>query len=78
MSFLRSVKATDSSILCIVFPTNPNSTHGDIFLINLASDIPPVVKSHGSTDYLGFSNSLNVCKKIVEGDLINKIKKNIN
>ena len=38
----------------------------------------PVVKSHGSTDYIGFSNSLKVCKKIVEGDLINKIKKNIN
>ena len=38
----------------------------------------PVVKSHGGTDYLGFSNSLDVCKKIVKGDLINKIKNNIN
>ena len=37
----------------------------------------PVVKSHGGTDYLGFSNSLDVCKKIVKGDLINKIKNNI-
>ena len=37
----------------------------------------PVVKSHGATDYIGFSNSLNVCGKIVKGDLINKIKKNI-
>ena len=37
----------------------------------------PVVKSHGGTDYLGFSNSLDVCKKIVKGDLINKIKDNI-
>ena len=38
----------------------------------------PVIKSHGSTDYIGFSNSLSVCEKIVKGDLINKIKKNIN
>ena len=36
-----------------------------------------VVKSHGSTDHIGFSHSLNVCKKIVEGDLINKIRSNI-
>ena len=27
---------------------------------------------------LGFSNSLDVCKRIVKGDLINKIKNNIN
>jgi phosphate acyltransferase len=37
----------------------------------------PVIKSHGGTDYIGFSNSLNVCTKIVRGDLINKIKNNI-
>ncbi len=38
----------------------------------------PVVKSHGGTDYIGFANSLNVCKKIIKGELIEKIKKNIN
>ena len=38
----------------------------------------PVVKSHGGTDYLGFSNSIDVCNKIVKGNLIDKIKKNIN
>jgi glycerol-3-phosphate acyltransferase PlsX len=37
----------------------------------------PVVKSHGGTDYLGFSNSLNVCNKIVKGNLIEKIRNNI-
>jgi len=37
----------------------------------------PVVKSHGSTDYIGFANSLNVCEKIIRGNLIQKIKKNI-
>ena len=38
----------------------------------------PVVKSHGSTDKIGFANSLNVCEKIIKGNLIEKIKKNIN
>ena len=37
----------------------------------------PVVKSHGSTDYVGFSNSLNLCEKIISGDLIDKIKQSI-
>jgi len=52
---------------------DPRLYNGAIF-IGLNS---PVVKSHGGTDYLGFSNSLDVCKKIVKGDLINKIKNNI-
>ena len=38
----------------------------------------PVIKSHGGTDYIGFSNSLNVCNKIIKGNLIEKIKQNIN
>ena len=38
----------------------------------------PVIKSHGSTDYIGFANSLKVCEKIVSGRLIDKIKENIN
>ena len=37
----------------------------------------PVVKSHGGTDYIGFSNSLNVCHRIIKGNLIEKIKQNI-
>ncbi len=37
----------------------------------------PVVKSHGGTDFIGFSNSLDVCNKIIKGSLINKIKDNI-
>jgi len=37
----------------------------------------PVVKSHGGTDYIGFSNSLDVCHRIVKGNLIEKIKQNI-
>ena len=53
---------------------DPRLYNGAIF-IGLDS---PVVKSHGGTDFLGFSNSLDVCKKIVKGDLINKIKNNIN
>ena len=52
---------------------DPRLYNGAIF-IGLDS---PVIKSHGSTDYIGFSNSLNVCEKIIKGNLINKIKKNI-
>ena len=52
---------------------DPRLYNGAIF-IGLDS---PVIKSHGSTDYIGFSNSLNVCEKIVKGNLIDKIKKNI-
>ena len=52
---------------------DPRHYNGAIF-IGLDS---PVVKSHGGTDYIGFSNSLSVCNRIVKGNLINKIKKNI-
>tara|TARA_B100000989_G_scaffold242089_1_gene189027 strand:+ start:3187 stop:4194 length:1008 start_codon:yes stop_codon:yes gene_type:complete len=38
----------------------------------------PVIKSHGSTDEVGFANSLKVCEKIIKSKLIDKIKKNIN
>ena len=37
----------------------------------------PVVKSHGGTDYIGFSNSLDVCNRIIKGNLIDKINNNI-
>ncbi len=52
---------------------DPRLYNGAIF-IGLDS---PVVKSHGGTDYIGFSNSLNVCDKIVKGNLIQKIRENI-
>ena len=52
---------------------DPRLYNGAIF-IGLDS---PVIKSHGATDYIGFSNSLSVCVKIVRGDLISKIKSNI-
>jgi len=52
---------------------DPRLYNGAIF-IGLDS---PVVKSHGGTDYVGFSNSIDVCYKIVKGDLISKIKENI-
>ena len=52
---------------------DPRLYNGAIF-IGLDS---PVIKSHGATDFIGFSNSLTVCEKIVSGDLVNKIKKNI-
>ena len=52
---------------------DPRLYNGAIF-IGLDS---PVVKSHGGTDYIGFSNSLDVCHRIVKGNLIKKIKQNI-
>ena len=52
---------------------DPRLYNGAI-LIGLNS---PVIKSHGSTDYIGFSHSLNVCIKIVKNNLIQKIKDNI-
>ncbi len=38
----------------------------------------PVIKSHGSTDSIGFANSLKVCEKTIRGNLIKQIKENIN
>ena len=52
---------------------DPRLYNGAIF-IGLDS---PVVKSHGGTDFIGFSNSLNVCNRIVKGNLIDKIRNNI-
>ena len=52
---------------------DPRKYNGAI-LIGLKS---PVVKSHGSTDSIGFSNSLSVCEKILKGKLIDKIKENL-
>jgi len=52
---------------------DPRLYNGAIFL-GLDS---PVVKSHGGTDFIGFSNSLDVCNRIVRGNLIEKIKLNI-
>jgi len=52
---------------------DPRLYNGAIF-IGLDS---PVVKSHGGTDYVGFSNSLDVCHRIIKGNLIEKIKQNI-
>ena len=52
---------------------DPRKYNGAIFL-GLES---PVVKSHGSTDSIGFAHSINVCNKIVKGDLIKKIESNL-
>ncbi len=52
---------------------DPRLYNGAI-LLGLESSI---IKSHGSTDYIGFANSLDVCVNTVKGQLIDKIKKNI-
>jgi len=52
---------------------DPRKYNGAIFL-GLEG---PVVKSHGSTDSVGFAYSIEMCNKIIESDLIEKIKSNL-
>ncbi len=52
---------------------DPRKYNGAIFL-GLKG---PVVKSHGATDSLGFSYSVELCYKIAKGKLIEKIKENL-
>jgi len=52
---------------------DPRKYNGAIFL-GLQS---PVVKSHGSTDSVGFAHSINVCNKIVKANLIKRIESNL-
>ena len=37
-----------------------------------------VVKSHGGTDAVGFYHSIDLCYKIIKGNLMQEIKKNLN
>ena len=52
---------------------DPRKYNGAIFL-GLTG---PVVKSHGGTDGLGFSYSVELCYKIAKGKLMEKIKSNL-
>tara|TARA_B110000259_G_C14014257_1_gene400711 strand:+ start:666 stop:1706 length:1041 start_codon:yes stop_codon:yes gene_type:complete len=52
---------------------DPRKFNGAIFL-GLKG---PVVKSHGSTDSVGFYHSIDLCYRIIKGDLMNKIKNNL-
>jgi len=52
---------------------DPRKYNGAIFLgLN-----GPVVKSHGGIDSMGFYHSIDLCYKIVKGNLMNEIKKNL-
>ncbi len=52
---------------------DPRKYNGAIFLgLN-----GPVVKSHGGTDSTGFYHSIDLCYKIVKGNLMSQIKKNL-
>ena len=52
---------------------DPRKFNGAIFLgLN-----GPVVKSHGSTDSVGFYHSIELCYNIVKGNLMNQIKENL-
>ncbi len=52
---------------------DPRKYNGAIFLgLN-----GPVVKSHGGIDSVGFYHSIDLCYKIVKGNLMSEIKKNL-
>ena len=52
---------------------DPRKYNGAIFLgLN-----GPVVKSHGGVDSYGFYHSINLCYKIVKGDLMKQVKNNL-
>ncbi len=52
---------------------DPRKYNGAIFLgLN-----GPVVKSHGATDSFGFYHSIDLCYKIVKGNLMQQIKNNL-
>ena len=52
---------------------DPRKYNGAIFLgLN-----GPVVKSHGGIDSIGFYYSIDLCYKIVKGDLMTQVKKNL-
>ena len=51
----------------------PRKYNGAIFLgLN-----GPVVKSHGGIDDIGFYHSIDLCYKIIKGDLMSQIRKNL-
>ena len=53
---------------------DPRKYNGAIFLgLN-----GPVVKSHGGIDHVGFYHSIDLCYKIIKGNLVSQIKKNLN
>ena len=53
---------------------DPRKYNGALFLgLN-----GPVVKSHGGTDAIGFYHSIDLCYKIVKGNLIDQIRNNLN
>lgn len=52
---------------------DPRKYNGAIFLgLN-----GPVVKSHGGTDSIGFYHSIDLCYKIIKGNLMGEIRKNL-
>ena len=52
---------------------DPRKYNGAIFLgLN-----GPVVKSHGGTDAIGFYHSIDLCYKIIKGNLMSQIKNNL-
>jgi glycerol-3-phosphate acyltransferase PlsX len=82
-SLKKSLTSTIFSKISVIFSyfalkkfkekLDPRKFNGAIFL-GLKG---PVVKSHGSSDAIGFYYSIDLCYRIIKGDLMNKIKNNL-
>jgi glycerol-3-phosphate acyltransferase PlsX len=82
-SLKKSLRSTIFAKISVIFSffalkkfkekLDPRKFNGAIFL-GLKG---PVVKSHGSTDAVGFYHSIDLCYRIIKGDLMNKIKNNL-
>ena len=83
-SLKKSLTGNFFSIISLIFSyfslkkfkekLDPRKYNGAIFLgLN-----GPVVKSHGGTDAIGFYHSIDLCYRIIKGDLMKQINKNLN
>ena len=82
-SLKKSLRSTLFSKISVLFSyfalkefkekLDPRKFNGAIFL-GLKG---PVVKSHGATDAIGFYHSIDLCYRIIQGDLMSKIKSNL-
>jgi len=82
-SLKQSLTSTISAKISVIFSffalkkfkekLDPRKFNGAIFL-GLKG---PVVKSHGATDGVGFYHSIDLCYRIIKGDLMSKIKTNL-
>ena len=79
VSCSKSSKDIHSFVWCIVFPTDPNSITGQMSLINLASEVPPLVDNSGfkpvSSRTASQIKSTNLPEAVKKGSPLNSVSK---